>query len=159
MFSDVADYVRCFSCDGGLRNWEVNDDPWVEHARWFGKCCFLRLVKGQDFISRHKTKPTADLEMSESVKSAIEVGIDLNTIRQVLAVTNYTNANNLIEACFDYPLENFGYKTLIFNTTLFFISSFLSRLSCRTEPTTELTTELTTEPTTSISASPIKTGI
>ena len=26
------------------------DDPWTEHARWFNRCGFLRLVKGDDFI-------------------------------------------------------------------------------------------------------------
>ena len=25
-----CDHVKCFYCDGGLRNWEVGDDPWFE---------------------------------------------------------------------------------------------------------------------------------
>ena len=25
--------VKCFYCDGGLRNWQPEDAPWVEHAR------------------------------------------------------------------------------------------------------------------------------
>lgn len=24
-----GDYIRCFFCGGGLRNWEVGDDFWV----------------------------------------------------------------------------------------------------------------------------------
>ena len=27
--SGYGDYVRCFFCGGGLRNWEPGDDPWV----------------------------------------------------------------------------------------------------------------------------------
>ena len=46
----MSDHVKCFHCDGGLRNWVPGDDPWTEHARWFGRCGFLRLVKGEDFI-------------------------------------------------------------------------------------------------------------
>ncbi|KAL3881722.1 hypothetical protein ACJMK2_028122 [Sinanodonta woodiana] len=45
-----ADVVRCFSCDGGLKNWEPEDDPWIEHARWFPNCDYLRHVKGDEFI-------------------------------------------------------------------------------------------------------------
>ncbi|XP_043279999.1 death-associated inhibitor of apoptosis 2-like [Venturia canescens] len=46
----IGDQVRCFHCDGGLRNWEETDDAWTEHARWFPKCGFVLLVRGQDFI-------------------------------------------------------------------------------------------------------------
>ena len=46
----MSDHVKCFHCDGGLRNWVPGDDPWAEHARWFNRCGFLRLVKGDDFI-------------------------------------------------------------------------------------------------------------
>ena len=44
--------VKCFYCDGGLRNWQPEDDPWTEHARWFSECGFVRLVKGDEFISK-----------------------------------------------------------------------------------------------------------
>ena len=49
--SGFCDNVKCFYCDGGLRNWEVGNDPWVEHARWFPRCPFVMSVKGQDFIN------------------------------------------------------------------------------------------------------------
>ena len=47
-----SDQTKCFYCDGGLRNWQPEDDPWTEHARWFFKCGFVRLVKGDEFISK-----------------------------------------------------------------------------------------------------------
>ncbi len=43
--------MKCFYCDGGLRNWEPNDDPWVEHARWFPRCAYIIKIKGQAFIA------------------------------------------------------------------------------------------------------------
>ncbi|KAK2587173.1 hypothetical protein KPH14_002922, partial [Odynerus spinipes] len=46
----TGDQVRCFHCDGGLRNWEATDDAWVEHAKWFPKCGFVNLVRGPEFI-------------------------------------------------------------------------------------------------------------
>ncbi|CAG5129110.1 unnamed protein product [Candidula unifasciata] len=45
-----GDSVKCFFCDGGLRNWEPDDDPWREHARWFPKCAYVKQSKGQAFI-------------------------------------------------------------------------------------------------------------
>ncbi|XP_005109671.1 putative inhibitor of apoptosis [Aplysia californica] len=45
-----GDNVKCFFCDGGLRNWEPNDDPWREHARWFPKCDYVRQIKGPAYI-------------------------------------------------------------------------------------------------------------
>ena len=48
----LSDQTKCFYCDGGLRNWQPDDDPWTEHARWFSKCGFVRLIKGDEFIAR-----------------------------------------------------------------------------------------------------------
>ncbi|KAK3097746.1 hypothetical protein FSP39_012736 [Pinctada imbricata] len=49
-YAGYGDYVRCFFCGGGLRNWEPGDDPWVEHARWFPKCAFVKHNRGEKFI-------------------------------------------------------------------------------------------------------------
>ncbi|XP_057671931.1 death-associated inhibitor of apoptosis 2 [Diorhabda carinulata] len=50
-YEGMGDQVRCFHCDGGLRTWDPHDDPWTEHARWFPNCAFVKLVKGQDFVT------------------------------------------------------------------------------------------------------------
>ncbi|KAM7404864.1 hypothetical protein PAMP_012175 [Pampus punctatissimus] len=34
-YTGHGDNVKCYYCDGGLRNWEPGDDPWQEHAKWF----------------------------------------------------------------------------------------------------------------------------
>ncbi|GFR90209.1 baculoviral IAP repeat-containing protein 7 [Elysia marginata] len=49
-YAGYGDCARCFYCGGGLRNWEQDDDVWVEHARWFPKCAFIRQRLGQVFI-------------------------------------------------------------------------------------------------------------
>ncbi|KAK3097298.1 hypothetical protein FSP39_008479 [Pinctada imbricata] len=46
----VADSVRCFFCAVGLRNWDPEDDPFVEHARWSPKCAYLLEKKGAEFV-------------------------------------------------------------------------------------------------------------
>jgi hypothetical protein len=52
LFAGFQDYARCFFCGGGLRNWEPGDDPWVEHARWFPQCAFVKQNKGKTFIQK-----------------------------------------------------------------------------------------------------------
>ncbi|XP_075036661.1 baculoviral IAP repeat-containing protein 1-like [Mixophyes fleayi] len=49
-FIGTRDTVQCFSCGGCLGNWEENDDPWREHAKWFPQCEFLRSKKSEDDI-------------------------------------------------------------------------------------------------------------
>ncbi|XP_023710520.1 baculoviral IAP repeat-containing protein 3 isoform X2 [Cryptotermes secundus] len=48
----TSDHVRCFHCDGVLRHWDPEDDPWTEHARWFSRCGYVRLVKGDEFVQQ-----------------------------------------------------------------------------------------------------------
>ena len=50
------DQVKCFSCNGGLRNWDPMDEPIWEHARWFPKCAYVRLFMGQNFLDAVKEK-------------------------------------------------------------------------------------------------------
>lgn len=55
-YTQKGDRVICFSCGGGLRDWDENDDPWEQHALWFSKCEYLQLVKGQEYIDQVKAK-------------------------------------------------------------------------------------------------------
>ncbi|XP_014296634.2 baculoviral IAP repeat-containing protein 7-B-like [Microplitis demolitor] len=52
LYANCNDQTLCFHCGGGLKYWIKEDDPWVEHAKWFNKCYWLWSVKGQSFIDR-----------------------------------------------------------------------------------------------------------
>ena len=68
--------MRCFSCDGGLKRWDPDDDPWIEHCRWFPACPFAQQEKGIDFIAL--VQSSADVE-TESSYDMFQVG---NTYKQ-----------------------------------------------------------------------------
>ncbi|CAI9717317.1 Hypothetical predicted protein [Octopus vulgaris] len=51
-----ADTVICFSCDGGLCNWEDDDNPWEEHIRWFPRCTFVQQKKDPKYIREANVK-------------------------------------------------------------------------------------------------------
>ena len=58
-YSGKGDRVCCFSCGGGLKDWEEGDTPWEQHAMWYGNCEYLKLMKGQCFIDQMAKKRNA----------------------------------------------------------------------------------------------------
>jgi len=48
--------VRCFYCNGALRNWQTSDDPKVEHARWFPQCAYIRQYIGENLYQAIQRK-------------------------------------------------------------------------------------------------------
>ena len=54
----ISDHVQCFYCGRGLKNWEVDDNPWEQHTHWYPKCLFVIIKKGIDFVNKIQyTKP------------------------------------------------------------------------------------------------------
>ena len=39
-YTGTKTIVTCFYCNGSLQNWSPNDNPMIEHARWFPHCAF-----------------------------------------------------------------------------------------------------------------------
>ncbi|XP_045179706.2 baculoviral IAP repeat-containing protein 7-A-like isoform X2 [Mercenaria mercenaria] len=60
--SGNVDLCRCFTCDGGLKDWSSGDDPIKEHATNFPNCSYIIRLKGSEYIkcqqqSRQSYKP------------------------------------------------------------------------------------------------------
>lgn len=51
-YTGQGDKTKCFYCDGGLKDWEEDDVPWEQHARWFERCAYVQLVKGREYIQK-----------------------------------------------------------------------------------------------------------
>ncbi|XP_003741968.1 putative inhibitor of apoptosis [Galendromus occidentalis] len=82
-FLGMHDFTKCFSCDGGLCNWAEGDDPWVEHARWFPDCNFLKLNKGEPFIEKYRNLHQQMLNEAEVEAQSPEDPMD-DTLRNEL---------------------------------------------------------------------------
>jgi hypothetical protein len=52
----IKDMVKCFFCNGGLKNWDHNDDPYQDHVRWFPKCQFIRQLMGAEYVDHVREK-------------------------------------------------------------------------------------------------------
>lgn len=61
-----GDQVVCFHCNGGLKNWLEEDDPWEQHARWFSKCCYLNTHKSLEYIEKVCNKLPAVLSSEQA---------------------------------------------------------------------------------------------
>lgn len=94
-YTGHADLVRCFYCKGGIKSWKRFDRPWVEHGRWFPKCPFVRLCKGQEFV--------------DVVQKLIEVS-DADVKREIgrwlLALSRSDSPSDEGAGCEDEPQQN-----------------------------------------------------
>lgn len=61
-YTKIGDRVVCFNCGLGLRGWEIDDDPWEEHARFSENCEYVNLVKGKKFIEEAKARKPVGVE-------------------------------------------------------------------------------------------------
>ncbi|CAF2535827.1 unnamed protein product [Rotaria sp. Silwood2] len=44
--------VTCFYCNGSLKNWTANDNPLIEHVRWFPHCGYAKQVCGDELYRK-----------------------------------------------------------------------------------------------------------
>ncbi|XP_065344243.1 uncharacterized protein LOC135942178 [Cloeon dipterum] len=49
-YTGSGDMVICFHCGIGLKDWDREDDPFKQHAKWSSACQFLLLCKGSRSI-------------------------------------------------------------------------------------------------------------
>jgi hypothetical protein len=47
-FTGTKTVVTCFFCNGSLQNWGPNDNPTIEHARWFPHCAYAKQLCGAE---------------------------------------------------------------------------------------------------------------
>lgn len=105
-YSGTGDAVKCFQCSGGLRNWLPGDDVWVEHARWFPRCEYVRMNKGDAFVrtvlekfsksNGEKAIKSVDkmqgqivvrVEEDKELASGVDTGVDMRSLGAVTLET------------------------------------------------------------------------
>jgi baculoviral IAP repeat-containing protein 2/3 len=47
-YTGTKTIVTCFYCNGSLQNWGSNDNPTIEHARWFPNCAYAKQLCGAE---------------------------------------------------------------------------------------------------------------
>ncbi|KAK3099246.1 hypothetical protein FSP39_001508 [Pinctada imbricata] len=126
VYEGTEDFTRCFFCGGGLREWEDEDDPWVEHARWYPKCVYIRQCKGDKYVQDiiegkplervenecneeplQRNLNTDEILMLPAVQSVIEMGYGKEIVLRAVKVKmkeqdiKYVSAETLLQKAWD----------------------------------------------------------
>ena len=68
------------------------DEPWIEHARWFPKCAFVRLRKGESFIQESMNIKPPNLNMFEKTTDEInKENIDILMESELVKVLTFSD--------------------------------------------------------------------
>ncbi|KAH3739543.1 hypothetical protein DPMN_046197 [Dreissena polymorpha] len=62
LYMGQGDRCKCYWCGGELYDWDPEDLPWVEHAKWFQQCGFVRQQMGEQFVINVKNGVTTNIE-------------------------------------------------------------------------------------------------
>ncbi|XP_043496224.1 putative inhibitor of apoptosis [Polistes fuscatus] len=92
-YTGKGDQTLCYHCGEGLKDWEPQDEPWEQHAKWFPKCYYLLMVKGQEFVNMIK-------EREETMQMSLPIFVDKiqsSSTGQISNGTRYENSNSNFE--------------------------------------------------------------
>jgi len=59
-YTGVGDRVMCFYCGLGLKDWDLEDDVYKQHAIWRSWCQYIVMTKGVDFVRNSQYCKTED---------------------------------------------------------------------------------------------------
>ncbi|OXB67870.1 hypothetical protein ASZ78_005552 [Callipepla squamata] len=106
-YTGQGDVVRCFYCDGGMRNWAFGDDPWREHAKWYPRCEFLLRSMGREFVSSVQesfastTPPRDSRDQSGQESSAYQDLLRNWKLQTLPSLDQFSVAQNVLEMGFN----------------------------------------------------------
>jgi hypothetical protein len=67
-YTGTKTIVTCFYCNGSLQNWGPNDNPMIEHARWFPHCAYAKQLCGDEMYRKIQESKRAQQGMFEYCK-------------------------------------------------------------------------------------------
>lgn len=122
--TELADWVQCFFCGGGLYGWLKGDDPSKDHARFYSFCPFIQEKLGEEEVLKvcaanppPKTKDRSVKLTDEEVdlmlhypmcKKLVRMGVIANSVKQTMKCHvethgfPYPSANRMATAVYDW---------------------------------------------------------
>ena len=88
-YSGIGNTVTCFYCGGSLHQWSMNDDPKIEHSRWFPNCLYAKHLCGDDLYAQIQiAKQHLAIEQSnhidkETFKRRVNARLDLPIVQRL----------------------------------------------------------------------------
>ena len=109
-YTGTGDRVKCFSCGGGLKDWDEDDEPWEQHALWMGKCRYLKLMKGETFIQSvvskfMKTMSNNSEEVGESSNAVVVASASVTSSDPQAATGSTVASESQTQQSFGIPCQ------------------------------------------------------
>ncbi|XP_064478351.1 E3 ubiquitin-protein ligase XIAP-like [Ornithodoros turicata] len=78
-FTGTGDQTTCFQCGNSLCSWDEDDDPLLEHDRWYPNCPYVVLIRGvetiKDVREAHRNtfvqRQTAEISRSDDLSNVL----------------------------------------------------------------------------------------
>ncbi|CAF2499447.1 unnamed protein product [Rotaria sp. Silwood2] len=110
-YTGTKSIVTCFYCNGSLQNWGPNDNPMIEHARWFPHCAYAKQLCGVDLYRKIQESKRAQQERArgnESKEKVSTIGMTSSNAtsnsRQLL-IPDESTLSRLVAARLDLPIS------------------------------------------------------
>ncbi|CAF1059699.1 unnamed protein product [Adineta ricciae] len=95
-YTGTQTVVTCFYCNGSLQNWGANDNPLIEHTRWFPHCSYAKQLCGASLYrkiqqskkiiqERAKIKQSNEQNSGQPTKDRQLLAPDENTLLRLVA--------------------------------------------------------------------------
>ncbi|CAF4706362.1 unnamed protein product [Rotaria sp. Silwood1] len=98
--------VTCFYCNGSLQNWGPNDNPMIEHARWFPHCAYAKQLCGADLYRKIQESKRAQQERANANEANRRFASgDALTGRWQLNIPDESTLSRYVAARLDLPIS------------------------------------------------------
>jgi len=110
-YTGTKTIVTCFYCNGSLQNWGSNDNPMIEHARWFPHCAYAKQLCGDEMYrkiqesKRAQQERTRANEAKEKATSGAAANTNLPTTGRQLLIPDESTLSRLVAARLDLPIS------------------------------------------------------
>ncbi|UJR15698.1 hypothetical protein I4U23_002632 [Adineta vaga] len=98
--------VTCFYCNGSLQNWGANDNPMIEHARWFPNCAYAKQLCGAELYKKIQESKKAQQEKAKANDSSRHNGNTTESVgRGQLGIPDESTLSRFVAARLDLPVS------------------------------------------------------
>lgn len=105
--------VTCFYCNGSLQNWGPNDNPMIEHARWFPHCSYAKQLCGDDLYRKIQESKRAQQERARATEqkegsggsASVSSSSNTSSSNQKLIIPDESTLSRLVAARLDLPIS------------------------------------------------------
>ncbi|CAF3665067.1 unnamed protein product [Rotaria socialis] len=110
-YTGTKTIVTCFYCNGSLQNWGSNDNPTIEHARWFPHCAYAKQLCGAELYRKIQESKRAQQERTkangsrETASSSGLMGAAVTSNSQRLLIPDESTLSRLVAARLDLPIS------------------------------------------------------